>query len=404
MTSQSYNTDMHSGVIICPTCGAEYGASAKFCGRDGTTLQPGATGSVDTANTKICANCRGMFPEYASFCPDDATRLQDLASYRQSEAVARPDTKPADARPANPTSAGASLVDQIVLPEQEMIGLVIADKYKVDKMLGEGGMAQVFKAIHLGIDKPVVIKVMHGGPGMQNAVKRFEMECKTTARINHPNVVSVLDNGVLDRKRPYLVMEFIKGESLRDKLTSDGKMSLSSIATIMIQVCAGLQEAHNEGIVHRDLKPENIMLSDRPDRPDWVKIVDFGIAHLKEGGMKLTATGIAVGTVDYMSPEYLSDKPIDHRADIYALGVILFELLTTQCPFQSDSAEAVMAKHLWSTPMPPSTLREELKPGNPFDLIVERSMDKEPDNRFQSCNEMKLVLQKTLMNIDDCLR
>lgn len=402
MTS-SFNTDMASGVIICPTCGAEYGASAKFCGRDGTTLHgDGASGAQAQPNTKICSTCRGMFPEYASFCPDDATRLQDLAAYRQSEAVARPDTRPSEI--ARATGSVSSMVDQVMLPEQELIGQIIADKYKVDKMLGEGGMAQVFKAIHLGIDKPVVIKVMHGGPGMQNAVKRFELECKTTARINHPNVVSVLDNGVLDRKRPYLVMEFIKGESLRDKLTNDGSMSLTSVATIMIQICSGLQEAHNEGIVHRDLKPENIMLSDRPDRPDWVKIVDFGIAHLKEGGMKLTATGIAVGTVDYMSPEYLSDKPIDHRADIYALGVILFELLTSQCPFQSDSAEAVMAKHLWSTPMPPSSLRDEMKPGNIFDQIVERAMDKEPDNRFQSCNEMKLVLQKALMNLDDCLR
>jgi eukaryotic-like serine/threonine-protein kinase len=138
------------------------------------------------------------------------------------------------------------------------------------------------------------------------------------------------------------------------------------------------------------------MLRERPDRPDWVKIVDFGIAHLKQGGQRLTRTGIAIGTVDYMSPEYLSDKPIDHRSDIYALGVILYEMMAGRCPFVAETAEAVMAKHLWGTPMPLSHFRPDLNPGCLFDQVAEKALIKEPDYRFQSVSDMRDDLQRAL--------
>jgi serine/threonine-protein kinase len=235
---------------------------------------------------------------------------------------------------------------------------------------------------------------------MDTAMKRFEQECKVTAKLDHPNVVSVFDVGTLEGRRPFLVMEFIQGESLRDYLEREGKMSIKDASTVMMQVCSGLAEAHAQGIIHRDLKPENIMLRERSDRPDWVKIVDFGIAHLKQGGQRLTRTGIAIGTVDYMSPEYLSDKPIDHRADIYALGVILYEVMAGRCPFAAESAEAVMAKHLWGTAQPLSYYRTELQPGCIFDQIAEKSLLKEPDDRFQSVSDMRVELQRALQEYE----
>jgi serine/threonine-protein kinase len=191
-------------------------------------------------------------------------------------------------------------------------------------------------------------------------------------------------------------MEFIQGESLRDYLDREVSMSIKDAANVIMQACSGLAEAHAQGIVHRDLKPENIMLRERPDRPDWVKIVDFGIAHLKQGGQRLTRTGIAIGTVDYMSPEYLSDKPIDHRSDIYALGVILYEIIAGRCPFLAETPEAVMAKHLWGTPMPLSHFRPDLPAGCMFDQVAEKALHKEPDDRFQSVSDMRDDVERAL--------
>lgn len=414
-----FNTDTNR-TIVCPTCGLRYPLTSRFCGNDGTILTP-QTGAVNApGGPKHCPSCKTVYPSYAQFCPADAT---PLASGSPTAATAKPPDVPA-AKPSNPAAPPVLNADvaldhtthvsrealintsgeielgfggSSLLQERQMEGQVLAGKYRVEGLLGEGGMAQVFRATHLGLDRAVVIKLMHSSmPSMDTAMKRFEQECKVTARLDHPNVVSVFDVGTLEGRRPYLVMEYIQGESLRDYLDRESSMSIKDASTVMMQVCSGLAEAHSQGIVHRDLKPENIMLRERSDRPDWVKIVDFGIAHLKQGGQRLTKTGIAIGTVDYMSPEYLSDKPIDHRSDIYALGVILYELIAGRCPFMAETAEAVMAKHLWGTPMPLSHYRPDLQAGCIFDLVAERSLQKEPDDRYQSVAEMKDEIAKGL--------
>jgi serine/threonine protein kinase len=413
-----FDTDSRKRTVTCQTCGTVYEAGAKFCGKDGTILEGAKPSqamnttmmpSGTVARPKVCPTCKMTYPEYAQFCPNDSNKLISMSAFHQqiagggTPAAMQPEPQRQAPQQHHQPQSGDTDADWLAPSQPDVIGKTIAGKYRIDALLGEGGMAQVFKATHLSIEKPVVIKLMHGTlPQMQNAVKRFEMECKVTAKLNHPNLVSVFDGGTLEpSKRPFLVMEFINGESLREKISREGPMSFATAATIMMQVCAGLHEAHSEGVIHRDLKPENIMLRDRADRPDWVKIVDFGIAHLKHGGQKLTATGIAVGTVDYMSPEYLSDKPIDARADIYALGVIFYELLTGRCPFQAESAEGTMAKHLWSNAQPPSHYRQDLKPGSKFDQICEKSLEKDPDKRYQTTLQMKSDLQKALGNLDE---
>lgn len=410
-----FNTDTRT--VTCPTCGMRYPLSATFCGQDGTNLQGLVAQELGTG-PKICPSCKLTFPGYAQFCPADATPLQLRAATQQNPkaggALSDIDAVVGPASPAGKDGTRTVDRDSIAdapppdteigfgesgsfLQENQVIGKTIAGKYRVEGLLGEGGMAQVFRAIHLGLDRPVVIKLMHSSmPSMDTAMKRFEQECKVTAKLDHPNVVSVFDVGTLEGRRPYLVMEFIQGESMRDYLDRETSMSVRDACNAMMQVCSGLAEAHGQGIVHRDLKPENIMLRERPDRPDWVKIVDFGIAHLKQGGQRLTRTGIAIGTVDYMSPEYLSDKPIDHRSDIYALGVILYEVIAGRCPFMAETAEAVMAKHLWGTPMPLSHFRPDLGAGSIFDQVAEKALQKEPDDRFQSVSDMKVELQNAL--------
>lgn len=375
--------DMETRGTYCTTCGAAYPAGAKFCGVDGTALiASGSTGPVGTGTPtgKICPVCHRQYPMYAQFCPTDAARLVMSATLDQ------------------PTTTITHLREQFEFPDEKdntIVGKIFAGKYKIESLLGEGGMARVYKATHQDIEKPVVIKLMHphlSPREKETSLKRFELEIKVSAKLNHPNLVSIYDGGVLN-SRPYLVMEYIQGQSLRQYVTKYGALPIDQAITIVSQMCAGLHEAHEQGIIHRDLKPENVMLREQAERPDWVKIVDFGIAHLKAGGSKLTATGVAIGTVDYMSPEYLSDRPIDGRADVYAVGVILFELLTGKCPFESESCEAVMAKHLWTTPMPPSSQRKDMTPGCALDQIVEKALAKEPENRFQTAADMQRELE-----------
>ena len=422
-------TDASQGLVVCPLCGKQYPSTTKFCEQDGSPLalpqnEPGSQAALaassntgmNAALPKQCPGCRNVYPNYAQFCPADATRLVPLGSAQDGRmsysnlpvdnTVASLQAQPPQAQMPDKQSRQAAdsqdfKVDPLQSLESQLIGRTIAGKYRVDSLLGEGGMAQVFKATHLGLDRPVVIKIMHSGlPSMDTAMKRFEQECKVTARIDHPNVVSVFDVGSIEGRRPFLVMEYIMGEARRDFLDRETSMDVPEAATVMMQVCSGLHEAHQQGIVHRDLKPENIMLREKSDRPDWVKIVDFGIAHLKQGGQRLTRTGIAIGTVDYMSPEYLSDKPIDHRADIYALGVILYEIIAGRCPFVAETAEAIMAKHLWGTPMPLSHYRPDLAAGCMFDHIAEKSLLKEPAERYQSVLEMRNDLVVALREFD----
>ncbi len=328
----------------------------------------------------VCRTCGALYPSRARFCPADGSALQSVQS-----------AAPAAAAPADTTATD----------EDGMVGKNFAGKYKIERLLGEGGMAKVYLSTHLEIEKPVVIKVMHQSlpkKERDTGLKRFLQEIKVSAQLNHPNLVSVFDGGEIEG-RPYLVMEYIKGQALRDYLNDVGSASTKESINIMSQALSGLQQAHERGIIHRDLKPENIMLREESDRPDWVKVVDFGIAHLKKSSAKLTATGIAIGTVDYMSPEYLGDKPIDQRSDIYALGIILFELLTGRCPFEADSAEAVMVKHLYTSPMPPSYFRKDLEPGCTLDQIVEKALQKDPAQRYQSAQEMRQALQKAAAEV-----
>lgn len=405
MSTSSFNDTART--IVCPKCGLRYPIATKFCGQDGTVLEPAMLSQTGhyANGPKHCPACKTIYPSYAQFCPADATKLvtyNPTGQNDRNQGTAPVNTRNTKSTAANQDDQGEDApLDPLASLETQLVGRVIAGKYKIDSLLGEGGMAQVFKATHQGLDRAVVIKIMHSGlPSMDTALKRFEQECKVTAKIDHPNVVSVFDVGTIEGRRPYLVMEFIQGESMRDFLDREVSMEVHDATNVMVQVCSGLFEAHSQGIVHRDLKPENIMLRQHRDRPDWVKIVDFGIAHLKQGGQRLTRTGIAIGTVDYMSPEYLSDKPIDHRSDVYALGVILYELIAGRCPFVAETAEAIMAKHLWGQPMPLSHYRPDLTAGCMFDKIAERALEKEPDNRYQSVSEMKSDLQKAIKEFE----
>jgi len=269
------------------------------------------------------------------------------------------------------------------------IGQVVARKYRVEKLLGEGGMGRVYRANQLVLEKPVVLKLLH--PSLQTdarTVARFQREAKAASRLNHPNSIDVLDFGQTDDGALFIAMEFVDGRDLHQVLTDDWPLAEPRVIRIVTQVLSALADAHQAGVIHRDLKPENVMvMARRGGESDVVKVLDFGIAKIidgsSEGGPSLTRTGFVCGTPEYMSPEQARGSPLDARSDLYSVGVLLYQMVTRQLPFSSDSAMGYATKHLTEDPKPPNALR----PGccsRELEALVLWALRKEPADRPQT--------------------
>ena len=277
-------------------------------------------------------------------------------------------------------------------PPQIAPGETVADRYRIDRVLGEGGMGVVYAAEHMLMRKEVALKVLHGEMcTMPEIVARFEREAIAAAAIDHPNVAGATDFGRLPDGACYLVLELLKGESLRDEIKK-GPMPLERALVIMRGIANGVAAAHAKGIVHRDLKPENVMLVERDGLPDFVKVLDFGIAkmdtHAQEAsgtgaGQIVTRIGTIFGTPEYMAPEQAVGDKVDARADLFALGVILLEMLTGECPFKGEVLN-VLRERLLMTQMPDMSgiEREEVR------ALITKMLQRHPDDRLQSANEL----------------
>ncbi len=272
-----------------------------------------------------------------------------------------------------------------------MVGRTIDNKYRLVRLLGEGGMALVYEAEHTVINRKVAVKIMRAmlasAPG---ATKRFLREAKTAAKIEHPNVVEIHDVGVEDDGTVFIVMELLKGRSLKELLELKGRLSASTVVSVMMQVLSALAAAHKMGIIHRDLKPDNVFIALDNRMREEVKLLDFGIAKIEgqpEGDLKLTKTGMVMGTPHYLSPEQArGGKKVDHRIDIWAVGVLMYEMLTGVMPFDGTSYNEVLGNILMELPVP----LHELNPDAPKDLvdIVNGALTKDRDKRYQSVLEM----------------
>lgn len=290
---------------------------------------------------------------------------------------------------------GAPLV---LSPVDSFIGKVFAERYEILARLGRGGMSTVYKARHILLDKIVAIKLMHLFLMTEaNHVKRFQVEAKATSSLSHPNLISVSDFGVSSDGIPFIVMEFVEGQTLGDLLKKQRFLRVERCLDILTPVLEGLDHAHKQGIVHRDIKPGNIMLTQNADGSSRSLVVDFGIAKLVNseitGESALTATGDIWGSPAYMSPEQCSGKGIDHRSDIYAMGCVLYQCLAGRLPFEGGSAIETIAMQANATPEPIHVVCPESDVPPLIEDVIMKALEKHADKRYASSAEFASALQ-----------
>ena len=272
-----------------------------------------------------------------------------------------------------------------------MIGKTISH-YKILEKLGEGGMGVVYKAEDTKLERKVALKFLPSHTTTdKEAVKRFEREAKAAAALNHPNIITIHEISEFEGQT-FITIEYVEGKSLREKV-SDSPLSIDETINITVQICEGLSKAHQAGIVHRDIKPENILI----DEDGRVKIVDFGLAKLKGVG-KLTKEKSTLGTIHYMSPEQTRGEEVDNRADIWSVGVVLYEMITGQCPFKGEYEQAVIYSILNEDPEPVTGLRMDISVE--LERILKRALAKRPSERYQHIDDLLVDLSRERGNLE----
>jgi serine/threonine-protein kinase len=305
---------------------------------------------------------------------------------------------PAPVDPRAATEAARAKTSYLPEAPDPLLGATVAGRYKIVRKLGEGGMGSVYLAMHTILEKQVALKVLHVEFARKpDLVDRFMQEAKAASRIRHENVIDISDFGVTPEGHVFFAMELLQGRDLHDAVAraklSGQLLPWSRTKRIFLQICGALSAAHARGIVHRDLKPENVYLIDFLGDPDFVKLLDFGIAKLtdvssEEGGRKLTKTGMLFGTPEYMSPEQARGENVDHRVDIYAMGCILFQLVTNRVPFEADNFMGVLSQHLTEEPpsIPPQVF-DQIGAPRPLADVIDRALEKDRDKRWQTIDD-----------------
>ncbi len=296
------------------------------------------------------------------------------------------------------SACGASLSEAAQIVGDPYLGTVLGGRYRIVKKLGEGGMGAVYRAEVLEVGHTVAVKLLHDRfVGDETALKRFEREAQVASKLNHPNSIDILGFGTSSGGASYLVMEYLKGVSL-DHVLATEPLSVGQSIKIIRQVLSVLEAAHAMSIVHRDLKPANIFLIDQGHGQNHVKVLDFGIARLRrEGGVRVTRTGMVCGTPEYMSPEQARGFELDARSDLYAAGVVLYELLTGRRPFEGISPAEVMSAQISDAPVAPSVRAKDRDIPPSLDAIVLWALSKAPEDRLPSAVEFLKVVDTWAM-------
>jgi eukaryotic-like serine/threonine-protein kinase len=318
--------------------------------------------------------------------------LEPATLLRHDERVLTPEPAPPPPAPPEPPVAASAATIEPPPPEDPYVGRVIDNRYSVEAIIAKGGMGVVYQARHRVIGKKVAIKVIRTDlVHMPEAPRRFLIEAQAASAIGNEHIIDISDCGTLPDGAAYLVMEFLEGIPLSELLLERLPLPLDRILSIATQMAEGLAAAHRAGIVHRDLKPDNVFIVRRRGQ-DFVKILDFGIAKMSETG-KLTQAGAIVGTPHYMSPEQAAGDIVDHRGDVYSMGVMLYELASGRVPFDGLHCMAVLTKHVQEDPLPFQSLNPPPDVPRWLERIILKCLAKRPEERFASMEELHQALQ-----------
>jgi len=341
-------------------------------------------------SNRRCPRCHTTYDAPARFCVKDGSLLVESAPPADQRTVGRSDDAEGDhtALPLDPLSK-ASIAS--------LTGQTLDQRYQINRKLGEGGMSYVYQAQEIGTGRSVAVKILIPRLSRDPAsVERLRREATIATRLNHPNVCPILRLGETPDRLLYLVMPFLEGEPLSEHETRRGPFPVAEGIPLLIQVCQGLGHAHELQIIHRDLKPENVMLVPDPEAPTGFRavVMDFGLAKERRAGpdvVKLTATGIVLGTPEFMSPEQIRGKPLDGRSDVYALAILAFELFTGQLPFTGKSAQETMIARLRGAPLPLRAVRGDL-PAK-LEAVITKALSVNPAERHGSMAELAHALE-----------
>jgi tRNA A-37 threonylcarbamoyl transferase component Bud32 len=271
--------------------------------------------------------------------------------------------------------------------DDPLIGLVLSERYRIVRKLGEGGMGVVYQAEHALIEKRIALKILFPELTRRpDLVARFLQEAKSASRIGHENVIDISDFGQSPEGLVYIAMEYLDGQDLSQVLKAEGPQPWARARPILMQIAKALRAAHEHGIIHRDIKPENVFLIQRDGRPDFVKVLDFGIAKVvnaDDGGPRLTQAGMIFGTPEYMSPEQAQGQTPDHRVDVYAVGCIMYHLLTGDVPFHADNFMGILTKHMLEPVTPLRQRAPKLGIAADVEAVCLRALEKDRDKRWQ---------------------
>jgi serine/threonine-protein kinase len=346
-----------------------------------------------------CPNCHRPLREGAQFCTRCGTRTNGVGVPEESLPTVEHNAE-SGAAMSQPTLVGAG--------GDALVGRVLDGKYEIIAPLGAGGMGAVYRARRVLIGDEVAVKVLHTKfVNDEKLVERFRREARAAAQLHHPNVVTIHDYGEARGTDgfAYIVMELVRGESLRELLRREGRLDERRAVSLMRDVCAGVGAAHRRGIVHRDIKPDNIIVTpaDEDSLSERVKVVDFGIAKLRDMAVEstLTEAGVMVGTLFYMAPEQCKGEPLDVRADVYSLGAMLYEMLAGSPPFSAPSMPSLILKHVNE---PPPMLPSELHISHALQTAITRSLAKDPAERQPDATEFAREIQAALATSTDATR
>ena len=271
--------------------------------------------------------------------------------------------------------------------QDPLVGATIDGRYAIERVLGEGGMGLVYRARHIVLNKPLAVKVLRPDVSRDaEIITRFRQEAQSASAIGNQHIIDISDFGTLPDASTYFVMEFLDGSDLTKVIEHQSPIPPQRIIHIAKQLCDALGAAHDIGIVHRDLKPDNIYLIKRGQDENFVKVLDFGIAKVGGSSSKLTRAGQVFGTPHYMSPEQCAGSGVDHRTDIYAIGIILYEMVTGRTPFDADNLMGILTKHLYEQAVPPSQIRTDCP--KELESVILRCIAKQADQRYQTCYEL----------------